>query len=155
MAFTTGVKITGGKKIEAILKKAEQNKGKRVGELKVGFFPSAKYPDADQTSVATIAAIQEFGLGTGTPERPFFRQSIAIIEEGLPKQLKGLIDPTTMTVDAATAGRIGAFAVGVIQDRIRAFQDPANAPATIKSKGSDSPLQDTDKMLNSVDYEVV
>ena len=45
--------------------------------------------------------------------------------------------------------------MGIIQDQIRAMQDPPNAPATIKRKGSDSPLQDTDKMLDSVDYEVL
>ena len=153
MAFTTGVQIKGGKKLEAVLKKAEKNKGKRKKEIKVGFFPSAKYDDKDATPVAVVAAISEFGRGH-VPERPFFRRSIAELEDGLPKQLRGILDPETMTVSAADAAKIGAYAVGIIQDQIRAMQDPPNAPATIKRKGSDSPLQDTDKMLDSVDYEV-
>ena len=42
MAFTTSIKSTGGKKLEATLKKAEEARRKAV---KVGFFSSAKYDD--------------------------------------------------------------------------------------------------------------
>lgn len=108
MGFTSSIKTTGGKKLEAVLKAAEKAKSARKKEIKVGFFASAKYDDKDQTPVALVAALNEFGLGTGTPERPFFRQSIAIIEDGLPKKLAGILDPTTMDVSAADAARLGA-----------------------------------------------
>ena len=148
MPITGSVKTTGGKKLEAILKKAEEARRKQV---KVGFFSTAKYDDG--TPVAANAAIQEFGLGASIPERPFFRQSIAIIEQELPAKLAKILDPATLTVDAAAADKIGEFAKETIQGRIRDFKDPPNAESTILQKGSDSPLQDTDKMLNSVDYE--
>jgi hypothetical protein len=148
MPITGSVKTTGGKKLEAILKKAEQPRRKQV---KVGFFSTAKYDDG--TPVAANAAIQEFGLGASIPERPFFRQSIAIIEQELPAKLAKIIDPATMEVSAADAAKIGEYAKETIQGRIRDFKDPPNAEGTILQKGSDSPLQDTDKMLNSVDYE--
>ena len=151
MAITSGIRTSGGKRLEAVLKKAE---AARKTKVKVGFFADKKYDDKNQTPVAVVAAIQEFGLGGGgIPERPFFRQSIAQLEDELPKKLAGVIDPETMTVDAVAAARIGAYAVEVVKDRISDLQDPPNAESTILQKGSDSPLQETNKMLNSVDYE--
>ena len=80
MAFTTGATTKGGQKLNAILLKAEKARIKRV---RVGFFSTAKYDDG--TSVANVAGIQEFGApAVGIPERPFFRQSIAIMEDELP-----------------------------------------------------------------------
>ena len=152
MAFTTGVKTTGGKKLEAVLKKAEQARAKKI---KVGFFSDKKYDDANQTPVAVTAAVNEFGLGTGTPERPFFRQSIAQLEQELGKKLAGILDPTTMDVSAADAAEIGRFAVGIIQGRIQDLKDPPNTPATIRQKGSSNPLVDTGELHNAVDWEVV
>ena len=94
MAFTTSVKTKGGKKIKAIMAKAEQNRGKKI---KVGFFSASAYPDGTKT--ALVAAAQEFGLA-GLPERPFFRQAIAIIGKELPRQLRGIINPETMEISA-------------------------------------------------------
>ena len=152
MAFTTSIRTSGGGKLEAVLKKAEQARAKQI---KVGFFSDKKYDDKDETPVALVAALNEFGLGTGTPERPFFRQSIAIIEDGLPKQLAKVLDPTTMDVSVADARRIGEYAKGVIQGRIQDLKDPPNTPATIRQKGSSSPLVDTGQMHDAVDFEVM
>ena len=95
--------------------KAEQNRRKQV---KVGFFASAKYEKranpfvqarnegfrealasmalpalptlGEGAQVANVAAILEFGAPKASiPERPFFRQSIAIMEKGLPHFLSG------------------------------------------------------------------
>ena len=149
MGFSTNVRTTGGKKLEAALKKAE---AARKTKVRVGFFSTAKYEDGQP--VAEIAAIQEFGApGAGIPERPFFRQSIAIIEEGLPRQLRGIVNPETMDLDAAAAARVGAWAAGVIRDRIAAFQDPPNSETSILAKGKDDPLVLTGKMRDSVSYE--
>ena len=58
---------------EALEKLAGQIKKSKI---EVGFFESAKYPDG--TSVAYVAAIQEFGNPKGSvPSRPFFRNAIA------------------------------------------------------------------------------
>ena len=134
--------------MEATLKKAEEA---RRSKVRVGFFSSAKYDDGKP--VAEVAAYQEFGIGAGVPERPFFRQSIAIMEDELPGKLAKLIDPATMTVDAAAADKIGEYAKDVIQGRIADFQDPPNAEGTILAKGNDDPLVRTKKMHDSVDYE--
>ena len=147
MAFTTSVKTKGGKKIKAIMAKAEQNRGKKI---KVGFFSASAYPDGTKT--ALVAAAQEFGLA-GLPERPFFRQAIAIIEKELPRQLRGIINPETMEISAGDAARIGRFAVDTIQARINDLTDPKNAETTILRKGSDNPLVDTGELHDAVDYE--
>ena len=151
MAFSTGLTTKGGGKLKAILDRAEKAKG-RKSEIRVGFFSDKKYDDADQTPLATVAAIQEFGLA-GNPERPFFRQAIAELERTLPRQLRGLVNPETMDVDAATAARIGQIAAQTIRDRIVALRDPANAETTVKR--GDNPLVDSGQMHGAVDYETV
>ena len=149
MAFTTSVSSKGGDKLKAALKKAEEA---RRSKVKVGFFSSARYEDGQP--VAEVAAIQEFG-GGNVPERPFFRQAIAIMEDELPGKLAKIINPETMDVSAADAAKIGEYAAGVVRDRIRDFQDPGNAESTILAKGKDDPLVRSGKMMNSVDYETV
>ena len=75
MAFTTTVSTKGGAKLKAVLAQAEKQRAKKI---KVGFFSTSEYEDG--TKVATGAAIQEYGLA-GNPERPFFRQAIAELEQ--------------------------------------------------------------------------
>lgn len=60
----------------------EAMKGLKGAELQVGFFSSAKYPDENQTSVAYVAAIHEFGSPKNSiPPRPFFRPTITAREK--------------------------------------------------------------------------
>jgi len=69
------MKLSGGDKLNQYL----NDLGKKLGSkqtLQVGFLPKATYPDG--TSVAMVAAIQEFGApAKGIPPRPFFRTMIA------------------------------------------------------------------------------
>ena len=151
MAFTSSVKITGGGKLKAVLANAEKAKSARKKQIKVGFFPDKKYDDG--TPVALVAAIQEFGLG-GNPERPFFRQSIAQLEQDLGRKLAGLIDPLTMTVSASDAEEIGRYAVEVVRNHIESLRDPANAQKTIELKdGKNNPLIDSGRLRDSADYQ--
>ena len=147
MAFKTTLTTKGGGKLQAVLKKAEEARRKQV---KVGFFSTAKYED--QTPVATVAAVQEFGAPKASiPERPFFRQAIAELEQDLPKELAKVLDPQTMTVDDATANRIGSYAVQVVQDRIIDLVAPPNAETTVKR--GDNPLVDSKQLHDAVDYQ--
>jgi hypothetical protein len=59
------------------------------------------------------------------------------------------------TVDVGLA-RLGAWYQSMVQKTIRDAKEWAvpNDPATIKAKGSSSPLIDTGRMVNSVRYEV-
>ena len=152
MSFITHAKITGGHKLKATLDRAEKNKGKRAKEIRVGFFPSAEYDNG--LKIAAVATVNEYGLGSA-PERPFFRQAIFELEKGLPKELRGIIDPQTMDVSAADAAKIGAYAVGIIRGRIQDLRDPPNAPRTvILKRGKNNPLVDSGEMRDSVDFQV-
>ena len=178
MAFTTTVSSKGGDKMKAVLKKAEEARRKKV---KVGFFASAKYEKranpfvlarnegqvigvhgparpanlGEGAQVANVAAILEFGAPKASiPERPFFRQSIAIMEKELPHFLSGIVNPLTMEVGDREANEVGAWAADIIQQRIKDLKTPPNSELTIELKGSDNPLIDEGFMYQSVTWEV-
>ena len=178
MAFTTQVSSRGGEKLKATLAKAEQNRRKQV---KVGFFASAKYEGranpfvvarnegqviglhgparpanvGEGAQVANVAAILEFGAPKASiPERPFFRQSIAIMEDGLPRFLSGIVDPATMEVGDREANEVGDWAADILQNQILVLKDPPNSELTIELKGSDNPLIDEGFMRSAVTWEV-
>lgn len=68
------VEIAGGVKYEEWLRKVAAKIG-RVGAVRVGFLEDATYPDG--TSVATVAAIQNFGApARGIPPRDFFSRMV-------------------------------------------------------------------------------
>ena len=119
--------------------------------MSVGFFSTAKYPDG--TPVAAVAAFNEFGTET-IPERPFFRQSIEGADKVIMPVLKDGIDPMDMALDSRTAGKVGLVMQARIQRSITDLSTPANAPSTIKEKGSSNPLIDTGFMRQSVTFMV-
>jgi hypothetical protein len=143
------VTITGGKQLQQLF----DNAGKGgVKELNVGFFQSSRYPNG--TSVATVAAINEFGTAK-IPERPFFRNATAKVQPKLLSILRREIDPETMVITPSIAEKLGLVFVGAIQKEIVDLKEPPNAPATIKAKqGKDNPLIDTGFLRQSVTYEV-
>ena len=183
------VQRRGGKKLQRLLREA--GKG-GVSGVKVGFFSTARYEDG--TPVAAVAAWNEFGTGPhtiaakpgkvlaftgsggetvfvrqvnhpGIPERPFFRQAIAGMEDGIANIIKAGIDPQRMVVDEQLADRVGLYAAGQVQESIVALKDPPNSPATIAQKrkklhgkkgtgGGETPLIDTGAMLDAVAWEV-
>ena len=154
MALRVKVKQTGGKRLQRILREA--GKG-GVSGVEVGFFSTAKYQDG--TPVAAVAAWNEFGTKrpsgeTHIPERPFFRQAIAEMQDGVINILKAGIDPERGVVDQQLANRIGAYAQRQVQRRITELDDPPNAPSTVDRKGPSNPLIDTNHMRQSVTWKV-
>lgn len=148
MAVTAKTTTTGGDKLRRILRDA--GKG-GVSNVEVGFFESARYPNG--TPVAAVAAWNEFGTKT-IPERPFFRQAIAEMQDGIVNILKAGIDPKEGVVDQQLANRIGAYAQGQVQKSITKLDEPPNAPATVAAKGSSNPLIDKGTMRQSVTWKV-
>jgi hypothetical protein len=179
------VTITGGKKLEKLLKEA--GKG-GVKAIDVGFFPSAKYPDG--TPVAYVAAINEFGVtfthpgGTpykiingkavfvkkGTPgiagitkahlitipERPAIRIANKENQKVLSLIIKKNIDPKKMIVDKKLAGLLGASQQSAIQKSIVNLKDPPNTASTIRQKGGKAnPLVNTGFEVRSVTFKVI
>lgn len=117
----------------------------------IGFPSGNNYPDG--TSVAYVAAIQEFGApAAGIPPRPFIRPTV---KEKKDQWVKGL----TKSVVKVAEGKMSAFEalslVGIqaaadIQTKITTIYSPPNAESTIKAKGSAKPLIDTGYMHASV-----
>ena len=74
------VKVSGGDRLRTALAEIARKVGR--GQVKVGFFAGSNYEDG--TSVAYVAAIQEFGTTEAganglviIPPRPFMRNTIA------------------------------------------------------------------------------
>ena len=146
----TTMKMTGGRKLDKFLRTAGKS---GMSGVRVGFFSTARYDDG--TPVATVAARNEFGdREANIPERPFFRQAIAKMEDGVPAIIRGRIDPQRMVVDDRLANQVGAYAAGQVQERITDLREPPNSPHTTEAKGSDNPLIDTGFMRQSATWEV-
>ena len=144
----TTMKRTGGRNLDKFLRAA--GKG-GVSGVSVGFFSTARYDDG--TPVAAVAAWNEFGT-KDIPERPFFRQAIAKMEDDMPKVIRAGINPQRMVIDERLASRVGAWAAGEVQDGITNLREPPNSPRTVAAKGSDNPLIDTGLLRQSVSWEV-
>lgn len=132
-------------------------------EIRVGFFDTAHYPD--NTPVAYVAAIQEFGYGP-IPPRPFMRPAqaqnqqkwLAALAKGAKLSFVGKIDVSMVMA------QVGMVAAGDVQKAIKAVTTPPLAQATIdarqsrltgKKAASNKPLVDTGQMLQSVTSAVV
>lgn len=145
------VEIKGGAKLEAALAKIAASLGSGA-ELRVGFLEGAKYPDG--TSVALVAAVQNFGSpANNIPPRPFFSDMVRRKGPGWPaavaKNLKAQNYDAARALDAVGFGIEGQLKQSIIQTN-----SPPLKPATIARKGFDKPLIDTGHMLNSTDHEV-
>ncbi|KMO33906.1 hypothetical protein VQ02_19905 [Methylobacterium variabile] len=120
--------------------------------LSVGFLEGASYPDG--TSVAMVAAIDEFGApANNQPPRPFFRSMIADKSSGWPTSLAATLKTTNYDPKAAL-GLMGEGIKGQLQQSILDLTSPPLSPKTIARKGFDKPLIDSSVMINSVDYVV-
>ena len=109
--------------------------------------------------MAAVAAWNEFGTkdaagATRIPERPFFRQAISQVDDGVLNLLRHGTDPKKGVVDLQLANRVGAYVQGEIQKRIIELVEPPNAPSTVKAKRSSNPLIDIGVMRGSVTYRV-
>ena len=142
--------MSGGDRLQAFLDKMPKD-----GEpyVKVGFMADATYPDG--TSVATVAAMNEFGVPShNQPPRPYFRTMISQKSPGWSRAVVDLMKANDMNVPKVLDLE-GQGIKGQLQQSIVDLTDPPLAPSTIKAKGFAKPLIDTSVMINSADYEVV
>lgn len=144
-------KVTGGEKAAAAIADIIARAGGKRG-LRVGFLEKAKYPDG--TSVAMVAAIQDFGApSVGIPPRPFFRNMVRRKQREWPPAVAKLLKSNRYDVDK-TLKMVGEAIAGQLRQSIQDTNSPPLKPATIRRKGFAKPLVDTGHMLDSVDYEV-
>lgn len=111
--------------------------------------------DKPRADLVDIAMWNELGTAN-SPSRPFMRDSV---DKHIPAINHMLAAQKDALLEGATAkdilNTIGLFQQDLIQTEIEQGDFVANAPATIKRKGSDKPLVDTGTMKNSVHYYIV
>lgn len=143
--------IGGGDKFAEALRSRGNSAG-RARTVRVGFLKGATYPDG--TSVAVVAAINEFGAPSrGQPPRPFFRRMIAEKQAEWPKAIAALLKANDFDAER-TLDLVGQAIVGQLQESIQKLYDPPLKPSTIARKGFSKPLISTAAMLRSVSHEV-
>lgn len=106
-------------------------------------------------AVADRAMYNEFGT-VHIPERPFVRNAMrdnqgkykTFTATAARRIARGEADMTT------ELNRLGLVAVSDIQDSIGSNIAPANAPSTVKQKGSSKTLIDTGEMRQKVSHEL-
>jgi hypothetical protein len=128
----------------------------RAGTASVLVGVPAGKTEADGTSIAEIAAWNEFGTATA-PERPAFRRLgearhradfIRLNAANLIRIAEG-----RMTEEAAL-GQLGAVAAGKVKQEIADGDFVPNAPSTIAAKGSSKPLIDSGQLRQSITWEL-
>lgn len=126
----------------------------KLGNLQVhvGFQGDETYEDG--TSLAEIAAFNELGTST-IPARPFMKQSFKDHEKDLKETCMqvGKMLSEGATVDKAL-NMLGTTVKGLVQSEMVEGKFAPNAPATIKKKGSSTPLIDTGYMRQSINYVI-
>ncbi len=155
MAFTLG-KDT--KRLTALIKRMKQLDNT---EVEVGFFEEDRYgPENNNLPVALVAYLNEYGhslSSQGVPERPFMHETF----EGKMEQFHMVKSMKLVFTAALTDGRstqrllknLGTMVGDMLQVAIEDYPG-SNSPTTIARKGKDDPLRDTDKMLNSVKFQI-
>ena len=117
------------------------------------FRGSEKYPDSDAT-VAEVAFFNEFGTRRA-PERSFIRSTVDAHQNEyflMVKNLTSRIIKQSISVQGALDA-IGFRVVNDIKTKILTGPFVANAPSTIKKKGFNRPLIDSQRLLNSIGFQ--
>ena len=136
------------------MSKLEQELAKRLAGFqnkvaKVGWFPSAQYPDSEGgLKVAEVAIIQELGApAANIPARPFLMPTIESEgkkwAENIQKGARAVMRGATTADNVLQI--VGAQAAGDIRKAISEVRSPPLAPSTLAKRRSDGY---TDQPLN-------
>lgn len=163
--------VTIKREVSAVLQKVINSLDSKA--VKIGWFPSARYDNDENTPVAEVAAQNEFGNpNKNIPARPFIRPAIARDSKNWAsigsRGMKALLANKT-TVNAILTN-IGERAVQDIQYSISQVYSPALSPVTIEARLArrnhrgklnrtqartiTKPLIDTSHMRDTVSFEL-
>lgn len=120
-------------------------------EVKVG-FQKGDASSEDGVDLCDIAMWNELGTNE-IPSRPFLRMSVDNNES----QIVAFMEAQAKSLEHGTSAedvlkRIGVFTKGLVQDKIASGNYVPNAEVTIRKKGSETPLIDTGKMRQNVNF---
>jgi len=153
--ITIGVTKKSGPSALEMLTKLRKLRG---SDVLVGIPTDKVQRSGDKINNASLAFIHENGSSLAhIPARPFLKPGIENARQLIAKQLaaagQAVLEgnPAGATQFLNKAGQVGVNSVK------RMFDNntwPANAPSTIKQKGSDRPLIDTGQMKRAISYVV-
>lgn len=122
-------------------------------QVRVGFEAGKAFYD-DGTDVAEVALYNELGTSTA-PARPFLRQSV----DNHPDKITELFEAQAKRLAKGASAedvltQIGLYAVRLVDDEITDGGFAENAASTVRKKKSETPLIDTGRMRQSVQYVI-
>jgi hypothetical protein len=115
------------------------------------FAKGGQFVKESEANFQTVHHVDEYTVTI--PARPFFRGMIQEHKGEWGSDLGKIIKAADYDSTVAL-GRLGQLVKDQLQESIREFSDPANAPSTVRKKGFDHPLIESSNMLNSADFEV-
>lgn len=148
---TVGGSGTAGlaQKLAQIRKKYQQSSQVLVG------VPAAAGSNNGE-KIVDYARANEFGTAT-IPERSFLRVPLYSAQASIAKDFERLMKMVAegkLTM-AQALDQIGQVAAGISQGAISDGISPANAPSTMRVKGSSKPLIDTGRLRQSITWVVI
>lgn len=148
-------KFTSNKKVWNKMKRRLRNSNDVKAD--VGYFNTVYTTGKNRgTPVAYIAQLNNEGIGV--PARDFFHHSIYEFENTKELKQKATYLMSQVAIEKVTkkeAMKIwGQNLKGIVERSITYWVTPPNHESTIREKGKDDPLRETDLMLNSVKVKV-
>lgn len=135
-----------GKKFEKLLKE--------LGQLEVRIGIQQGEASEDGVDLVDIAMFNELGT-VHIPSRPFLRDSVDANADQINSFLQSMKKELLRGGSAEDVlKKIGVFQKGLIQEQIVKGNFAPNSEATIRRKGSDTPLVDTGRMRQSINYVI-
>ncbi len=135
-----------GKKFEKLLKE--------LGQLEVRIGIQQGETSEDGVDLVDIAMFNELGT-VHIPSRPFLRDSVDANADQINSFLQSMKKELLRGGSAEDVlKKIGVFQKGLIQEQIVKGDFAPNSEATIRRKGSDTPLVDTGRMRQSINYVI-
>ncbi|MGP2977758.1 hypothetical protein ACTVLL_11495 [Serratia nevei] len=147
--------VRGGEKLAKKLKQIQDRVTSKKRVL-VG-LPAGSGNYEEGAPIVVIGAVQEFGSADGrVPERSFLRVPLRQNQDNIKKGFAALSRKVVKGEISAfqMLDQMGARAVGYCQEAIETGISPANAPSTIKRKGSATPLIDKGILKNKITHVV-
>ena len=146
-AFSGGARLTG-----LLTRIKESFEGEH--QVRVGFLEGSNCGIDNDQPAPEIAFILETGAPkAGIPPRPFFHQMIADNSTTWGKSAVAFFKANEYDLDSTLAG-VGLIMGEQLQLSITRTTTPPNAPATIKAKGFDKPLEHSKNMKRSIEFEI-
>ena len=135
-----------GKKFQKMLEE--------LGKLEVRVGVQQGEESENGVDLVDIAIFNELGT-EHIPSRPFLRDSVDANAEQINSFLQSMKKQLLRSGSAeAVLKKIGVFQKGLIQEEIVKGDFAPNAAVTIRKKGSDTPLIDTGRMRQSINYVI-